>query len=242
MADTQRLDKMLGNLGYGTRKEVKKLVKDGAIKIDGETAKDPGAHVNPETQAVSVNGEQINYRKYIYIVMNKPAGVISATEDTRERTVIDLLPEEYLVFSPAPVGRLDKDTVGLLFLTNDGQLSHKLLSPRKHVPKVYYAKIEGKVTEEDVLKFKDGVVLDDGYKTMSAKLEILESGDISEIQVEIYEGKYHQVKRMFESVGKKATYLMRKSMGPLELDKDLQQGESRELTKEELESLIDYTK
>lgn len=240
MAEIQRLDKLLGNLGYGTRKEVKKLVKDGAIEVDGVLAKDPGAHVDPTSQIVCVNGVEINYRKYIYIMMNKPQGVISATEDIREKTVIDILPEEYRVFNPSPVGRLDKDTVGLLFLTNDGQLTHRLLSPKKHVPKLYYARISGEVTEKDVEEFKNGVILDDGYKTMPAKLKIIRQGESSEIEVEIFEGKYHQVKRMFEAVGKEVTFLMRVSMGSLVLDENLEQGESRELTDDEIKSLLDY--
>lgn len=240
MSGTKRLDKILANLGYGTRKEVKKLVKDGAIEVDGIPARDPGMHVDPETQDIKVNGVSINYRKYIYIMMNKPAGVISATEDLREKTVLDLIPDEYFIFQPSPVGRLDKDTVGLLLLTNDGQLAHRLLSPKNHVPKVYYAKIQGKVTQEDVQAFKEGVVLDDGYKSMAANLHIIESGDVSTIEVEIFEGKYHQVKRMFQSLGKKVIFLKRLSMGPLKLDESLKPGESRELTKDELKSILEY--
>lgn len=240
MPESMRLDKLLGNLGYGTRKEVKKLVKDGVITIDGFAANDPGMHVDPENQEVSIDGTKINYRKYIYIMMNKPPGVVSATEDSREKTVLDIIPEEYVPFNPAPVGRLDKDTVGFLLLTNDGQFTHKLLSPKKHVPKVYYARIQGVVDESDVEAFKNGVLLDDGYRTMPASLKILEAGDESRIEVEIFEGKYHQVKRMFEAVNKKVVFLMRISMGPLKLDPELEQGETRELTKEELELLTQY--
>lgn len=242
MAETLRLDKLLGNLGYGTRKEVKKLIKDGAVTVDGSMADDSGMHIDPETQEVSINGKRVSYRKYIYLMMNKPAGVISATEDTRERTVLDILPEEYLAFSPAPVGRLDKDTTGLLLLTNDGQLAHKLLSPKKHVPKVYHADILGMVTQDDVEKFKNGVELDDGYKTLPSRLTIIEQGSESKIEVEIFEGKYHQVKRMFESVGKRVLTLNRVSMGPLLLDENLELGEVRELTETELQSLLDSTK
>lgn len=240
MPDIMRIDKLLGNLGYGTRKEVKKLVKDGLIVVDGKTANDPGMHVDPENMEIYVDGIKINYRKYIYIMMNKPPGVVSATEDTRESTVLDILPEEFLPFSPSPVGRLDKDTVGLLLLTNDGQLAHRLLSPKKHVPKVYYARVQGIVDEKDVEAFDKGMLLDDGYRTMPSNLKILESGDESRVEVEIFEGKYHQVKRMFEAVGKKVTFLMRVSMGPLMLDENLKQGESRELTDSELKSLVDF--
>jgi 16S rRNA pseudouridine516 synthase len=150
---------------------------------------------------------------------------------------VDILPEEYKVFEPFPVGRLDKDTEGLLLMTNDGQLAHELLSPKKHVPKKYYALINGEVNSADIEKFKKGVELDDGYVTLPAKLDILKSGERSEIEVIIYEGKYHQVKRMFESVGKQVTYLKRIEMGPLKLDDGLKLGECRELTENELEQL-----
>lgn len=240
--ETYRLDKMLGNLGYGTRKDVKKLIKDGTVTIDSKIANDTGMHVDPLTQEVCVDGKKVIYRKYVYIMMNKPEGVISATEDTRERTVLDVLPDEYRVFQPSPVGRLDKDTVGLLLLTNDGALAHKLLSPRKHVPKVYNARVQGVVTQRDIDEFKRGVLLEDGYKTLPADLSIIEEGEVSKVEVIIYEGKYHQVKRMFEAVGKRVIFLMRVSMGPLKLDDNLKQGEARELTKEELDSLFDYVK
>lgn len=231
----QRIDKILANRGFGTRKEVKALIKDGAVEIDGLVAKDPGYPVDTERQKITVNGEILEYRDYIYILMNKPKGVVSATEDKTERTVVSLLPEKYRVFEPFPVGRLDKDTEGLLILTNDGQFSHRLLAPKKHVPKTYFAKVEGRVTEEDITAFKEGVVLDDGYKTLPAKLSILERGRISLIEVTIYEGKFHQVKRMFKSVGKEVIYLKRVAMGGLGLDEGLIPGEFREMTEEELQ-------
>lgn len=240
MSEIQRLDKVLGSMGYGTRKEIKKLIKDGAVEVDGVVAVDPGMHVDPETQEVSVFDTGIGYKKFIYIIMNKPAGVISATEDNRDTTVVDILPDEYAKFNPSPAGRLDKDTVGLLLLTNDGQMLHRLLSPKKHVPKVYYARIEGEVSEEDIAKFKAGVLLDDGYKTLPANLKIKQAGKTSEIEVEIFEGKYHQVKRMFEAIGKKVVFLMRLSMGPIVLDDSLKPGESRELSSDELKKLAEY--
>lgn len=233
----ERLDKVLANLGYGTRKEVKALVKSGEVTVNGIILRDSSVHIDPETDVVEVSGEKIFYRKYIYIMLNKPQGVISATEDDYEKTVIDLLETDLAVFKPAPVGRLDKDTEGLLLLTNDGELNHLLLSPKRHVPKKYYAIIEGMVTEKDVNKFREGVILDDGYRTMPAELSILKSSDISEIEVILYEGKYHQVKRMFEAVGKRVTYLKRTEMGPLKLDEGLQLGEYRELTEEEVNML-----
>ena len=174
--------------------------------------------------------------------MHKPQGIISATEDKFDRTVIDLLDPLDQHFEPFPVGRLDKDTEGLLLITNDGQLAHNLLSPKKHVPKWYYAKIDGVVTEADIEAFKQGVTLDDGYHTKPGELKILASGEQSEIELMIQEGKFHQVKRMFEAVGKKVTYLKRLSMGSLTLDPELPIGEYRALTEEELQGLLNYNK
>ncbi|AZB44024.1 rRNA pseudouridine synthase [Bacillus sp. FJAT-42376] len=232
-----RIDKLLATIGYGSRKEVKKLLKTGAVLADGEVIKDAKTHVDPEKQEVTVHGEQVEYKEFIYFMMNKPPGVLSATEDLAQDTVIDLLTPEDAIREPFPVGRLDKDTEGLLVITNDGQLSHQLLSPKKHVPKTYYAVISGEVTETDITAFKKGVTLDDEYVTKPAKLTILKSGETSEIELTITEGKFHQVKRMFESVGKKVTYLKRLTMGDLELDESLEPGEYRDLTEEEVEIL-----
>ncbi len=237
----ERLDKIISNLGYGSRKYVKSFVKKGLIEVDGNIVKDNGMLVNPEKSIIKVNGEKIIYKKYIYIMMNKPQGVISATHDNRDETVVDLLELDHQVFNPFPIGRLDKDTVGLLLLTNDGELNHKLISPKYHVDKVYYAKIDKKVGEKDIEDFKKGIVLDDGYKCMEAKLEILNADDEgSEIRVTIQEGKFHQVKRMFEAVNKKVVYLKREEFGGLKLDSDLEEGEYRELTEEELALLKSY--
>lgn len=232
-----RLDKLLSNMGYGSRKEVKKLLKMKAVSIDGVVAKDVSLHVDPDKQSVTVLGERVIYQEYIYLMMNKPAGVISATEDLYDQTVIDLLDPVHAHFNPFPVGRLDKDTEGFLLITNDGVLAHNLLSPKKHVPKVYYARVDGRVVNEDIEQFRQGVILDDGYHTKPGKLTIINSGEISEIELEISEGKFHQVKRMFEAVGKKVIYLKRLSMGNLLLDNSLKLGEYRELTAEEIESI-----
>ncbi|HHW48095.1 MAG TPA: rRNA pseudouridine synthase [Clostridiaceae bacterium] len=237
MRNTQRLDKILSNSGYGTRKEIKKLVKQGVVRVDGEVVKDSSIHVDPDASVIEIGGKELVYRKYIYIMMNKPAGVISATYDSQLPTVIDLLPDEYRHFNPFPAGRLDIDTEGFLLITNDGQLAHKILSPKKHIPKKYYALVIGEVTEADVDKFSRGVVLDDGYKTLPAELNVLRAGMCSEIELIIHEGKFHQVKRMFEAVGKKVKYLRRLEIGSLRLDEGLEPGEFRELTGEELESL-----
>lgn len=237
----ERLDKIISNLGYGSRKDVKTFAKKGIIEVDGVIVKDSSLLVDPEKSIIKVNGEEILYRKYIYLMMNKPDGVISATHDNRDETVIDLLNLEHQVFEPFPVGRLDKDTVGLLLLTNDGELNHRLISPKWHVDKVYYAKINKKVDEKDVIAFKNGITLDDGYKCLEAKLEILSSSnEESEVRITIQEGKFHQVKRMFEAVDKKVMYLRREEFGGLLLDPDLEEGEYRELTDEELNLLKSY--
>ncbi len=233
----QRLDKVLSNFGFGSRADIKKAVKSGLVKVDGTIATDSGMHVDPEVAVIEMGGQKLNYREYIYIMMNKPQGVISATTDTKQKTVFDIMPEQFKCFDLFPAGRLDIDTEGLVLMTNDGQLAHEILSPRKHVEKTYYAHVSGIVDETDIEAFKEGVVLDDGYKTLPAKLKILKSGDISEIKLKITEGKFHQVKRMFEAVGKKVVYLKRLSMGKLLLDSRLELGECRELTDEELELL-----
>lgn len=231
---------MLANLGYGSRKEVKMLLKSKAVKVNNEIIKDAKEQVDPKRDVVTLYGDTVEYKEFIYLMMNKPPGVISATEDTREETVIDILQIEDAVFNPFPVGRLDKDTEGLLIITNDGKLSHRLLSPKKHVPKTYFAVISGKVTEEDIEAFRNGVILDDGYETKPGELKILKAGETSDIELTISEGKFHQVKRMFESVGKKVLYLKRISMGPLALDETLELGEYRELTEEEILLLQNY--
>ncbi|MBD8016506.1 pseudouridine synthase [Planococcus wigleyi] len=232
-----RIDKFLSNMGFGSRKEVKVLLKTKAVEVNGEIVRDPKVHVDEHADQVLVGGDAVAYTEFIYLLMNKPQDVISATEDKYDQTVIDLLDEEEQHFEPFPVGRLDKDTEGFLLLTNDGKLAHELLSPKKHVDKTYYALIEGLVTEADKEAFKKGVALDDGYVTKPASLNILESGPLSKIELTITEGKFHQVKRMFESVGKRVVYLKRLSMGPLTLDPELGLGEYRHLTEEEVNSL-----
>lgn len=234
----ERLDKVLSNLGAGSRKEVKIMVKRGLVKVDGQRVLDSGMQIDPEKAAVEVDGKILSYRKFVYLMMNKPGGVVSATFDNYDETVIDLLDSEHKIFEPFPVGRLDKDTVGLLLITNDGDMNHRLIAPKWHVDKVYYAKINKPVDDEDIEKFKEGVVLEDGYKCMSAKLEILSADENgSEVYVTVQEGKFHQVKRMFKSVGKEVVYLKRVSFGPIKLDEGLPEGEYRELTEEEIEIL-----
>lgn len=234
MAKKLRIDKILSNVGYGSRAEIKVYCKKGLVKVNDKVISNPGTQVDTDTDKIEFNNEVVKYREFVYIMMNKPDGYLSATFDKRDPIVLDLIESSYLAFEPFPVGRLDKDTEGLLVLTNDGKLAHRVLSPKKHVPKTYYAKVDGVVTEKDVKAFEEGVTLDDGYETMPSQLKILESGETSEIELTIHEGKFHQVKRMFESVGKKVVYLKRLSMGKLKLDETLSLGEYRELTEEEV--------
>lgn len=238
MGQKMRIDKVVSNLGFGTRKEVKEIIRAGGVEIDELIVTDPGLSIDPKLSKIKVNGQLLNFREFIYVMMNKPQGVISATEDDREKTVVDLLSMDLRIFEPAPVGRLDKDTEGLLLLTNDGQLAHKLISPKNHVPKRYYSHVKGVVTENDIRAFEAGIILDDGYKTMPGHLTILKQNNISEVEVVIYEGKYHQIKRMFKALGKEVIYLKRLSMGRLKLDEELELGEYRELTDEELKLLL----
>ena len=234
MTKELRLDKVLSHMGWGTRTEIKKMMKRGLVSVDGEVVRDAALKVDPEESAIRVGGEIVFYREHIYLMLNKPAGCISATEDERDSTVLDLLSPEHRVFAPFPVGRLDKDTEGLLILTNDGLFSHKITSPKRKVPKTYFARVIGEVNGADQRAFGDGVVLDDGYKTLPAELTILEVGAESEILLTIYEGKYHQVKRMFQARGKEVVYLKRLTVGELQLDENLSPGEYRALTEEEL--------
>lgn len=237
-----RIDKLLSNMGYGTRKEIHQLLKNGAIRVNEDIVKKAGTHVDVTNDKVTILGETVEYRKYIYLMLNKPQGVISATEDNRDRTVIDLLSAEYKHFEPFPVGRLDKDTEGFLLITNNGKLAHNLLSPKKEVPKTYYAHISGNVTEADIEAFNQGVTLEDGYETKPGQLHIIKSGEVSEIELTITEGKFHQVKRMFEAVEKEVIYLKRLSMGPLELDNTLPLGSYRELTEDEFKLISEIGK
>ncbi|MDF2834401.1 MAG: pseudouridine synthase [Paenibacillus sp.] len=250
MAEKLRIDKLLAHMGRGTRSEIKKAVKSGKVSVDGKVVKDSGMIVDPSAQAVSFEGERVSYRNVVYFMLNKPAGVVSATEDNRDRTVIDLLMPEDTLLGPFPVGRLDKDTVGLLLLTNDGALAHELLSPRKHVDKTYEALVSGNVDGSDIEAFASGVTLDDGYVTMPSELVVLEvrhdaDGSANDeedavtslIRLTIREGKFHQVKRMFQAAGKRVLTLKRISMGPLKLDESLPEGRYRELTDEEVKLL-----
>lgn len=234
----ERIDKVLSNIGIGSRKEVRDMIKSGCIEVDDTIISDASIHVDTETQIIKVRGSIIKYKKYIYIMMNKPKGVLSATEDNYCKTAFDLLSDEYKSFKPSPAGRLDKDTEGLLIMTNDGQILHKIISPKNHVPKKYYAQIAGVVDKSDILAFNNGIILDDGYKTMPGELEIKQSGNVSQVIVTIYEGKFHQIKRMFKALGKEVIYLKRFSIGSICLDESLELSEFRELYDYELKLLL----
>lgn len=234
-----RLDKYLADMGAGTRQEVKRCIRQGRVKVDDVTAVKPEMKIDENSASVSLDGKTVGYAAYEYYMLNKPAGVVSATEDALDTTVVELI-ESRKRKDLFPVGRLDKDTVGLLLITNDGALSHRLLSPKHHVDKCYYARIDGVVTEEDAKVFEAGVNIGTSQKeewTRPAKLEIIKSAEVSEIRLTIQEGKYHQVKRMFEAVDKTVLYLKRERMGSLKLDESLKPGEYRALTDEELENL-----
>ena len=233
-----RLDKYLAEMGVGTRQEVKKQIRQGKVTVNGTVVKAADTKIDETCDEVTIGGSNISYVSYEYYMLNKPGGVVSATEDRRDTTVIDLIKDKKRK-DLFPVGRLDKDTEGLLLITNDGDLAHRLLAPKKHVDKVYYAKIDGMVTEEDVKRFAEGIDIgaEEEEMTRPAKLDIMKSAEESEIRLTIHEGKFHQVKRMFLAVGKEVTYLKRERMGTLCLDENLKPGEYRLLTEEEIENV-----
>ncbi|MDX5116382.1 pseudouridine synthase [Lactobacillus paragasseri] len=231
-----RIDKYLANMNVGSRKEVHSLIKKKVVTVNGELVTTPKQQVK-EDDLVVVDGNEIAYQQYHYFLLNKPKGVISATEDRSQQTVISLLKTKDRYQGIAPVGRLDKDTTGLLLLTNDGALAHELLAPNKHVTKVYRAKISSVASEETIKTFASGITLGDGTKLKPAKLEILAQDkvhDLSQIEIQIQEGKYHQIKRMFGAVGMKVLELDRISMGKLSLPTDLKRGQYQEITRDKI--------
>ncbi len=231
-----RLDKFLADMGYGTRSEVKKEITKGNVKINGLSVRKPETKIDTEKDEVMYREQPAAYEKYEYYMLNKPAGVISATTDKKEKTVLDLIGEKQRK-DLFPVGRLDKDTEGLLLITNDGELAHRLLSPKKHVDKVYYVRVQGELAEEDIRRLAEGIDIGEEKLTLPARLVIRKNGQFSEAEITIQEGKFHQVKRMFHALGKEVVYLKRLSMGTLVLDGNLKPGEYRKLTKEERDGL-----
>ena len=240
MKQSVRLDKLLADMDKGTRTEVKKLIRDGRVRVDGTIILRPDTKIGPG-QNITLDGEELVYKQYLYFLMNKPAGVISASSDNRQQTVVDLIAERGRreLF---PAGRLDKDTTGLLLITDDGPLAHRLLSPRHHIAKVYLAEVDGQLTAEDVKLFQEGIRIKEDWTTLPANLNILQAGDHSLAEITIYEGKYHQIKRMFEAVGKPVLTLCRTAMGPLKLPPELAPGEYRTLTDEEYTALMKLKK
>lgn len=235
--EKQRLDKIVASTGRWSRREVRELARRGQVTVDGTAVRSVEEKFDPEAAEIAVGGEPLLWRRYTWIMLNKPAGVLSATEDGRGETVLDLLPLELRRQGLFPVGRLDKDTEGLLLLTNEGPLAHALLTPKRHVDKIYYVKTAGRLTEEDCRAFAAGLTLEDGLLCLPAGLEILSAGEVSEAHVTLREGKFHQVKRMLAARGKPVLYLERVQMGPLPLDRGLRRGAFRFLTEEEIEEL-----
>lgn len=231
-----RLDKFLAESNIGSRSQVKDYIKKGLVSVNGDTIKSPEFKIDENKDYVTYNKKPVKYARYEYFMLNKPAGVVSAARDNIDKTVIELI-EDKIRNDLFPAGRLDKDTEGLLIITNDGELAHNMLSPKKHVDKTYYAVIDGEVTGEDVRRFSEGLDIGDDKPAMPAELKILKSADESEIELTIQEGRFHQVKRMFEAVGKNVIYLKRISMGGLKLDDKLLTGDYRRLTNEELDIL-----
>lgn len=233
-----RLDKYLANMGMGTRKEVKKSVKNGEVLVNDEVILDPGHKVDEDKDAVVFQGVRIYYFEYVYLMLNKAKGYVSSTDDPLYPTVLELIDPYFYNFEPHPVGRLDVDTTGLLILTNDGQLSHKLTSPRRGVVKTYEAVVRGRVGDEEIEAFKKGLYIKSlDYTTLPADLRVLTRGEISTISLDIQEGKFHQVKNMFKAVGMEVLELKRVKMGSLSLDEDLEEGEYRMLTDQEVRAL-----
>jgi len=231
-----RLDKFLCETGFGPRSQAKALIKKGFVSVNGEGTKKAEQKIDEKSDRIVCKGQEIVYQKYHYLMLNKPAGVLSATEDSSQKTVLDLVTEKCSSHL-FPVGRLDKDTEGLLLLTNDGELAHRLLAPKSHVDKKYYAKVSGTISEEQVRQFAAGLDIGEKSCTLPARLEIIKCGGESEVYVTIQEGKFHQIKRMFEAVGCHVFYLKRLSMGTLVLDQNLKAGEYRKLTEKEQEDL-----
>lgn len=232
-----RLDKFLADMGTGTRSQIKEAIRRGRVSINGIPVKKPELQVS-DTDRIEFDGKEISYTELEYYMLYKPAGVLSATRDKKAATVLDLI-EDKKRKDLFPVGRLDKDTEGLLLITNDGELAHRLLSPKHHVSKVYFARVNGRITEAMAEQFAEGIEVDEEFTALPAQMKILQAKDHeSEAELTIYEGKFHQVKRMFEAVGLTVTYLKRLSMGSLVLDESLGKGGYRLLTREELEDLL----
>lgn len=233
----QRLDKIIASQGKYSRREVQELIKSGAVKVNGITVRDRGAKSDDEKDVISVNGEQLDFQRFVYLMLNKPKGVVSATNDKNERTVIDLVPKEYKGRKLFPAGRLDITTTGFVLITDDGDFAHRILSPKNHIEKTYEARLAERVTDEQIKRVSDGIELKDGTKCLPAKVSVIEDGDNPLVEIKICEGKYHQIKRMFAAAGNGVIGLKRTQMGGLKLDPSLKEGECRALDAQEVQTI-----
>lgn len=230
MSMQQRLDKLISSQGSFSRREAQQLIKDGRVKVNGIQVRDRGAHVDSETAFFEIDGKLFQLEKFVYLMLNKPKGVVSATNDRNAKTVVDLAPEEYRGRNLFPAGRLDMTTTGFVLLTDDGDFAHRILSPKNHIEKTYEARLAEAVTDEQLKMVSDGIVLGDGTECLPAKLRVLEDGDNPLVEIKICEGKYHQIKRMFAAAGNGVIELKRTQMGSLELDPELPEGVCKKLT------------
>lgn len=236
-----RLDKFFSSQELLSRKEIKPYIKKGLIKVNGSPAKSPDQRIDAGSDVITLNGETIEYKPYIYIMLNKPQGVVSATDDKINRTVLDLVPDELMRTGLFPAGRLDKDTEGFVLLTNDGNFAHEILSPKHHIEKAYIVKLDGNLSDSDKKKIENGITLADGTLCQKAKINLLENGEKSTVEIIICEGKYHQIKRMFGVVGLGVDYLKRTRMGGVILDPNLPLGECREMLHKEVQEILANT-
>lgn len=238
----QRLDKLISSQGTYTRKQAQQFIKDGLVKVDGITVRDRGYHIDPDVNKVSLNGQNFTVERFVYLMLNKPKGVVSATNDRSQKTVIDLVPEDLKNRNLFPAGRLDMTTTGFVLITDDGDFAHRILSPKNHIEKTYEARLAEPVTDEQLEMVANGIVLGDGTECLPAKLKRLEDGENPLIEIKICEGKYHQIKRMFAAAGNGVIELKRTCMGQLMLDENLPEGECKKLNCEEIaliESRVD---
>ncbi len=231
----ERLDKIIANSGTLSRKEVHRLIKSGSVSVNGIITKDRGFCIDPETAEIKINGQTVSLEKYVYIMLNKPEGIVSATKDPKEKTVVDLVPDEYKKKNLFPAGRLDRNTTGFVLITDNGDFAHRILSPKNHIEKTYEARLAEKIDDSSLKEVSEGITLGDGTECLPAKVKVLEAGDNPLIEIKICEGKYHQIKRMFAAVGNAVIELKRVKMGELPLDESLNPGECRLITKQELD-------
>lgn len=233
----QRLDKLIASQGRFSRREVQELIKNGAVKVNGITVRDRGAKSDDEKDIICVNGEQLDFQRFVYIMLNKPKGVVSATNDKNEKTVIDLVPKEFKGRNLFPAGRLDITTTGFVLVTDDGDFAHRILSPKNHIEKTYEARLAESVTEGQLEAVRNGIDLKDGTKCLPAKVTVLADGEKPLVEIKICEGKYHQIKRMFAAAGNGVIELKRTQMGGLTLDPNLKEGECRLLDAHEVQKI-----